>query len=301
MKQTIYADVLLVVNLFINYFLLLAVRGFLRISCKRIRLLLASAVGAISSFIIFIPSMPMLLSLVIRFILSVAIVKTAFTKMDFLHTMRAIGCFYIISFLFAGIMTAIWYFISPQGIVVKNSIVYLDLSPLLLAVLTIVTYFIVGLIQKMAGHGEIKNSFCKLCVEKDGKSISCIGKIDTGNALTEPFSQDPVIIMPLSIVKEIIPMSMFEVLEGTQTVSQEKVPEQIRLIPFSDLSGKGVLPSFRPDVVTITVDKKRIETKKCYIAVCIDSLCGGVFEALLNPAVLLSGKNKEERGLFHDI
>ena len=49
MQQTVYVDVLLAVNLFVNYFLLLTVRGFLHIPCRRSRLLLGAAVGALGA------------------------------------------------------------------------------------------------------------------------------------------------------------------------------------------------------------------------------------------------------------
>ena len=45
-KQTIYIDVLIATNIFINYFLLLAVAKFLHSNAKRWRLVLASVLGA---------------------------------------------------------------------------------------------------------------------------------------------------------------------------------------------------------------------------------------------------------------
>ena len=46
MKQTIYIDVLLAVNIFINYFLLLAAAKFLAVKRVRLRILAASILGA---------------------------------------------------------------------------------------------------------------------------------------------------------------------------------------------------------------------------------------------------------------
>ena len=47
MKQVIYVDVLVAINLFVNYFLLLATAKFFSLSVKRYRILLASALGAV--------------------------------------------------------------------------------------------------------------------------------------------------------------------------------------------------------------------------------------------------------------
>ena len=60
-----YVDVLLGLNLFINYFLLLSVAKFLRISVRRLRLLAGAAIGAAYSLVILVP-MPNILALLCR-------------------------------------------------------------------------------------------------------------------------------------------------------------------------------------------------------------------------------------------
>ena len=47
MKQIIYVDVLVAVNLFVNYFLLLTVAGFFHISASRLRMVLGRRSGPV--------------------------------------------------------------------------------------------------------------------------------------------------------------------------------------------------------------------------------------------------------------
>lgn len=53
----VYVDVLLVVNSFVNYLMLLCVMKFLKIQTGRIRVLLAAAVGGLFSLKIFLPEL----------------------------------------------------------------------------------------------------------------------------------------------------------------------------------------------------------------------------------------------------
>ncbi len=78
MKQTIYIDVLLAVNIFINYFLLLAAAKFLAVKRIRLRILAASILGAAYSLTMLLPSIPMVLALLMKLVMSASLVFVAF-------------------------------------------------------------------------------------------------------------------------------------------------------------------------------------------------------------------------------
>ena len=113
--RTIYVDVLLGLNLFINYFLLLAVSKFLSWEGKRGRLLLASLAGAFYALTILLPELPDLLSLLLKLLVSGVIIRIAWPFRGWLPFFKAVAVFYLINFAFAGFMLAIWYFIAPDG------------------------------------------------------------------------------------------------------------------------------------------------------------------------------------------
>ena len=139
MKQTIYVDVLMAVNFFISYFLLLACAKFLTLPAKRGRMAAASGLGAVFSLSVLLPEFPAVLSLAGKLLMSVAMVLCAFGFGGIKRLVRNTLAFYIINFAFAGLMVAIWYFFAPQGLVIRNSVVYFNLSPVLLILLTVVT------------------------------------------------------------------------------------------------------------------------------------------------------------------
>lgn len=269
MKQTIYVDVLVAVNFFINYFLLLASAKFLTVPVKRGRLAAASGLGALFSLSILLPEIPAVLSLLIKLAMSSAIVLSAFGYGGVKRFIRNTAAFYIINFGFAGLMLALWYFFAPQGLMIRNSVVYLNISPVLLILLSVVCYFIISLVNRITGRQMPKELFCRIVVSCSGAACDCTAKIDTGNSLREPFSNDPVVIVNEDVIGKAVP------------------PEKslnFRMIPFDVVSGGGVLKAFRPDRLTIYYGKQTIQVSNVYIAVSKTRLGG--CDALMNPDLL---------------
>ena len=77
--RTIYVDVLLGLNLFINYFLLLAVSKFLSWEGKRKRFFLAALIGALYSLTILLPELPDILSLIFKLLIAGVLIRIAFS------------------------------------------------------------------------------------------------------------------------------------------------------------------------------------------------------------------------------
>lgn len=269
MKPVVYIDVLVGLNLFINYFLLLAVSKFLSLPAKRPRLLAASILGAAYSLTILLPEINTLLSFFIKFIMAATIVLTAYRFCGLKQFLRELAAFYIMSFAFAGFMLALWYFIAPQGLIIKNSIVYFNISPLILIVLTVVCYLIIRLINRLTGRQAPDDIFCKIKIDYNGESVSCFAKVDTGNSLSEPFSNYPVAVVYEENIAPMVP---------------PETSGKIRLVPFQAVSGGGLLPAFKPDLLTVFCGKKQFEIHNVYIAVAKTKF--GEFSALLNPDLL---------------
>ena len=270
--QTVYIDVLLGVNLFINYFLLLAVARFLHFPVKRGRMVAAAALGAFSALSIFLPELHPLLALAAKLLMSASIVAAAYPLANGKQFIRALAAFYLTNFAFAGGMLCLWYFIAPQGLLIKNSVVYFDVSPLFLLCATVGCYFAIRLVQRLTGRQNPETLLCTITIVRGEKRCSCTAKVDTGNALAEPFSGFPVVVAQEGAIKEVIP-------------SQEE-QAAFRLVPYGAVGGEGVLPAFRPEKLVIAAGKREVETKDVYIAVSRKPLSDGAFGALLHPDLL---------------
>lgn len=270
MKQVVYVDILLALNLFVNYFLLLSTAKFLSLSIKRRRLLFGAALGSFYSLSLFLPEMPAIFSLLLKLALSVTIVLSAFGWRPLGLFCKLVGVFYSMNFAYAGFMLVLWYFVSPQGLLIKNSIVYMDISPIVLIVFTVLAYLVIEGVTRLTGRRAPREISCRIEFEAGGKIISCTARVDTGNSLVEPFSGCPVVVVERDVLGRAAP---------AETAAA-------RLVPFSSVAGRGLLPAFKPDKMSIHCTGEKPLFVNTYLAVYDGKLSSGEFSALLNPALL---------------
>ncbi len=288
MKQTIYVDVLISVNLFINYFLLLSVARILNLKPIRKRLILSSFVGAIYSLIILLPPINDIISLFIKLIMSASIVFLAFKWVNFRLFLKIITTFYGINFLFGGIIFCLWYFFMPNVIFMNNSMIYLNLSPLFLVTATFFSYLIIRLMNRITGRQDNLNLDCDVLIKFNEKSVILKAKIDTGNTLREPFSGLPVVVARYKFIENIVPEPIKEYFCVLDTNgSSEKISYDVqrlknfRLIPYKTISGTGLLPAFKPTYIEILSKTQNVK-KEAYVAVCSEKIFNDEFQALIN-------------------
>lgn len=287
MKQVIYVDVLICVNLIINYFILLAMTKFLYIKTKRIRLVGASLLGAVYSIIILLPEINSLLSLSIKLLMSISIIGAAFGFSNFKNVFRNTLIFYIINFIFGGIVFCLWYFFGPQSIFMKNGVVYLDISPIFLAFTTIISYFLIRLTDRILLQKNLTSTNCEIIVKINKKQVKLKAKIDTGNILKEPFSGLPVVVVEKQYIENILPKEFNDICytQGL-TPHQTALNLKCRMIPFTTVSGQGMIPAFKADEVTILYNKNTY-IKEAYIGVCSKKILNTDFSAIINPDLLI--------------
>lgn len=290
MKQTIYVDVLISINLFINYFLLLSVAKILKLKVMRKRLVLAAFVGAIYSLIIFFPRINFVFSLIIRLIMSASIVLLAFRWLSAKSFIKIIMIFYGINFLFGGFIFCLWYFINPNGIFINNNMIYFNLSPLFLIFATFISYLLIRLFDRFCGHKNEITFDCEIFIKFKDKSIILNAKVDTGNTLKEPFSGLPVIVAQYKFIEEILPESIKEYFYVCNIINPQKKNlydiqklKDFRLVPFKTISGRGLLPAFKANYIKILSSNSQAPQKEAYIAVCKEKIFNDEYHALINP------------------
>lgn len=177
--------------------------------------------------------------------------------------------------------------------ILKNSVVYFNISPLLLLVMTVICYFAIRGLNWMAGKRGHAGDFCLVTIRNNGCEIQVPARIDTGNSLKEPFSQFPVVVAEYDCIKTILPDEIQTSWEKNQFLPLEG--SRIRIIPFHALGGGGLLPAFRPEQVVVKWPEGSTELSAVYVAVCKIKL-SETFHALLNPQILTEGRQIDKGG-----
>lgn len=287
MRQVIYIDVLLCVNLLINYVILILEAKFLNLRIKRKRLILSALTGSFYSIFIFFDQINLLLSLFIKLLMSITIILIAYGFINIRSFVKSIVTFYFINFIFGGIIFCIWYFISPKGIFIKNGIVYFDISPILLILSTVVIYFSIKIYQYFLGESDLHDSVCDLEILNKGRIVKLFAKVDTGNSLKEPFSNKPVIVAEYESLKDILPPEVKNYIQDNveDWTAKGKKTSLLRVIPYSTVSGEGLLPAFIPEKVTIRY-KNKTYIKETFLAISKRNLFLGDYKALVPPDLI---------------
>ncbi len=287
MRQVIYIDVLLCVNLLINYVILILEAKLLNLRIKRKRLILSALMGSFYSIFIFFDQINLLISLFIKLLMSITIILIAYGFINTRSFVKSIVTFYFINFIFGGIIFCIWYFISPKGIFIKNGIVYFDISPTFLILSTVVIYFSIKIYQYFLGESDLHNSFCDLEILNKGGTVKLFAKVDTGNSLKEPFSNKSVIVAEYESLKDILPLEVKNYIQDNveDWTAKGKKTSLLRVIPYSTVSGEGLLPAFIPEKVTIKY-KNKTYIKESFLAISKRNLFLGDYKALVPPDLI---------------
>lgn len=230
--MTVYVDILVVLNTLVNYFMLSAVKRITRENTSRLRIALGAAAGGASSLLIFIENLGFFMTL-LKAAVSFLMVLLSFNFESLKKYLKNVLWLFIISFVFGGVMFALYMVLGVDAMIYTNGIVYFDIDMPFLVVGSVVSYAVISLISKLTDKKAPRQKEYFVTIENNGKSVSCTALMDTGNNLREPFSDYPVITADKSLFRELF---------------GDNLSEGFRLIPVATVNGNGILKAFRPAV-----------------------------------------------------
>lgn len=276
MAVQVYADVLVVLNVIVDYFLLSAAARLLHINPPFWRQLAASVIGGISSLIIFLPTQGIVLDSLIQCTVCIIMSFAAFGFVSLRRFVRAAAVLFGVTFGYGGGMMALWHIFKPNGMVINNSVVYFDISPLFLIIFSVAGYVFVSILRKFFGANTTPLHQCTAEIFIDGSSRVFTALVDTGNSLEDTFSNSEVIIADSGAVKSLLGFSP----------TAEALPDRYRLIACSGVSGSALLDGFRCDRAVINYSGRKIELHRPIVALSRQPL-GGDYDAIINPRTVL--------------
>jgi stage II sporulation protein GA (sporulation sigma-E factor processing peptidase) len=294
----VYADVILLENLIMNYLILWSTAKLTRYNYSRLKLLIASVLGAAYALLSYLPGYSYLFSFTMKVLFSILIIIIAYTPAYFHLLLKLTGVFYIVSFVFGGAAFGLFYFINGLSLT-NNGISFIKDFPVkILVVAVIAAYFIVRYSWDYIQH-RIKRERLIVRVEMlfDKKSLSMDALVDTGNSLKDPLTNAPVMITDYNIVKELLPVDIQKIFEQNgendlnaiaEIMTVSKWATRFRLIPFKSLGREnGMLIGFKPDEITILDDMRKIHLTNIIVAIYRKKLSqDGEYNALIHPEML---------------
>ncbi len=297
MTGVIYADVLFVVNIYITYALLMLTTLFLSLTPDRLRLFLAGILGGFSSFLILIPNISTAALGVFRVALCLCFCLIAFKYNGVKQLIRQSLIFLCVNFLFAGLMLAVWYFVSPSAVYYNSGIVYFDIDTLSLIIITAVCYFAIKAFGIFTRLRTPKNILYDVTLWISGDEFHLRGFLDTGNNLKDPFTSSDVIVVSRNALEKYFPTDK----SISEIIGESSL--KIRYLPCSTVSGSKLLPVFKCDKVRIKGISADFSLEGVIVAVSDENIRNGEFQALLPEGIFQNnysdkGEDYEEAKRF---
>ena len=267
--QTIYIDVLIILNIYVNFFLLKITSAFTHSPLKTSRCIASSVYGSLFSLLIIIPHISELFVIVIKLSAALTIVMMAFGVHGRKRLILNTAAFFSANFILAGAVYAVYSWFSPEFIHMENSYFYIDFSITILLVTTAAMYFIISSIKRFSCRFTADSGDYLVSIRYRNRFIHLSGLADTGNSLTDLFTGAPVVVCDHESFPDI-------------SVIPENLPKGFRLLPCRTVSGNGMMPVFRPDEVVVS-DNVSGEKKLVNVMIGLGESCG---KAIFNPDIL---------------
>jgi stage II sporulation protein GA (sporulation sigma-E factor processing peptidase) len=265
----VYADVLIFLNLIVNYFLLCACFKILKQTPKTIRVILSAILGGVSSLYIFLPKLNILLEAILKIITCALMSLICFGFKNIKSLLKNIGVLFTVTCAYGGIMFAFWLMFNPKGMVINNSVVYFNISPLALIIFSVAAYIIFSIFSLIFGKISKFANKCSVTVFADDKNIRLEAIIDTGNSIEDIFSNSQIIIADKAKVEKLFS-------------PKDKSSSRYRILPCNTVSGSGVLEGFRCDSAVIISNNEKTVLQKPILAISKTDLADG-YDAIINP------------------
>lgn len=221
----IYLDLVIFINIFFDFVLLLGVKYILKRRTKLFRIIIGSVVGGFSIFFLFIPLNTFSLFL-LKIIISIVMVLVTFGEKDFLKTYIY---FYILSIFLGGVM----YFLNLNFSYKNKGVVFFSNGlSINFIVMIIITPIIIYLYIKEQRKYKEKFSNCyEIDIYINNYKYTLTGYLDTGNTLKDPYKNRSVIITNSNKIK-------FDY-------------ENAILVPYKTISNSGLIKCLKVDKVII--------------------------------------------------
>lgn len=296
----VYADLLFLENLTVNYFILLATSKIAKVNTMRPRMLGSAFLGSLGVFVyLFFPNISIWTAIIYKIGLSLILVYVAYPIENIRQMTSVLSAFYICTFAFAGVVLAFIY----AGPLLGDDVYYYLKEGEGRKILTLILSGIAVLILlktfgKMFRRRIINDSMTiSIIVGVDDKTVEIPAFLDTGNFLCDPITKVPVVVAEYEAIKYLLPDDLKNTYKENIIKDWESIIKifetsswrlRFRFIPFQSLGNEnGMLLGFKPDYVKIHETKGGDEI---IIAIYSKSLSGGKrgneYGAIIGPELI---------------
>lgn len=285
--MVIYLDVLILINLYVTYFQILAVSVFTHRKSVWYRKLSAAGIGAVASLSIFIPQEMVLTLTLLKIFLCALIAFVAFGYTGFRAYAVSVLFLMLVSFVFSGLMLCVWLFAAPMKMLFINGTVYFGIDTMTIILSTCAAYGVVRIIRYILDKNGKTDGKYTVIIKNNGRECRLSALADSGNGIVDCFSGLPVIVCRRDMCADVSPPAI-DIIENNSDISEigTQMIKGVRIMPFSTVGKGGLICMFKAE--SVVIDDETNEEKYPVNAL-IGIVIGGrqEYEAIFNPKILV--------------
>lgn len=285
--MVIYLDVLILINLYVTYFQILAVAAFTHRKTVWYRKLSAAGIGAVASLSIFIPQEMVLTLTLLKIFLCALIAFVAFGYTGFRAYAVSVLFLMLVSFVFSGLMLCVWLFAAPMKMLFINGTVYFGIDTMTIILSTCAAYGVVRIIRYILDKNGKTDGKYTVIIKNNGRECRLSALADSGNGMVDCFSGLPVIVCRRDMCADVSPPAI-DMIENNSDISEigTQMIKGVRIMPFSTVGNGGLICMFKAE--SVVIDDETNEEKYPVNAL-IGIVIGGrqEYEAIFNPKILV--------------
>jgi len=276
----IYIDILLITNIYTNFFLLKTTARLIHTPVRNKKCILAALAGSLFSLIILLPPLNTVLLLLIRILTAAVMIIICFSGKSLREIYHTSLIFFFVSFIFAGIEYGLTIISDSRNMLWHNATLYIDISVLTLIISTIVSYTAISIFRYYVDGKNTDDYKFTIIITHNEKSLAISAVGDTCNNLIDVFTGKPVIVCGKNNLYNLFNQNELDYINNKNDVSYI---EGWRIIPFSTIHSDGILPIFKPTTTIIKCQEKNIfKSTDVYIGIVDKNMDYAVF----NPKIL---------------
>lgn len=278
-------DVLFCLNMLLSFFIIKASQVLCRTRSTTPRVLAGSIMGGAFSLTVFLPVLPVFANLVLRLLFLSCVTAVVFGFESVKSFLRGLAALAGISLLLAGLVLGVWLLFEPQGLIIKNGTIYLDIGFVALVVFAAAAYSVVWLVGRLRKNSN-ENSQCTVELEYSGETIELKGVIDTGNMLFDSFTGKKI-----SVIDRCAALRLLEA-EEMKKICEGSLPEGMHYTITNTVGGEKLLPVFTAEKLKVKNKDEYIEVDKPSLAIAATDSFAKDVSILINAQFLPIQKDK---------
>jgi stage II sporulation protein GA (sporulation sigma-E factor processing peptidase) len=297
--MTLYLDVIWFLNFCIDYVLISLTAYILKRNASKKRILIASLLASSYVILVVYPELMVFSQPLLKFLLSIAIMITAFGFKRVRFVVKNVAMFYFVSFVTGGGIFALHYFMQSDA-VIMNGVISTKSTGMgdpvswifVAGGIPALWYFSKKRVDDITVEKMDSSSLVKVKISIGEVIIFANGLIDTGNKLYDPISKMPVMILDMNIhgtkFPEAIQSAAKDVLSIGTDDQEHPWINKLRIVPYRSVGHQQFLACIKPDQIEIEKDGIPITSPQSLVGLSWTSLSSeGQFDCIVHPKMYL--------------